>query len=157
MPQGGDWTGVYFSDWGRLELSRTGDTVVGTFQSDIKRGRLSGSVNGNVLRFTWTQQDDRIVGRTRTLDGSGQFQYTIDENGEHHLAGTWGYGADISGAGVWNAAKSRSRVRPRVNPNQMPGGEGEDGSGGEEGSGDSGDTGSGGDDGGEAPDALDDL
>lgn len=112
MPRGGDWTGTYFSDWGRLELARTGDTVVGTFRSDIKHGRLSGSVNGNVLRFAWTQLDERIGGRTRELEGSGQFRYTVDENGEHHLEGTWGYRGEISGAGVWNASKSRTRRRP---------------------------------------------
>lgn len=154
MPQGGDWTGTYFSDWGTLELGRTGDSIVGTFRSDIKHGRLSGSVNGNVLRFHWNQDDDRIVGRTRSLEGSGQFQYTVDENGEHHLTGTWGYGADISGGGLWNAQKSRSRRRPRVDPDAN--GTGEDGSdsGGEEPAGDTG-----GDSGGDepAPDALDDL
>jgi len=157
MPQGGDWTGTYFSDWGTLELQRTGDTVVGSFRSDIKHGRLSGSVNGNVLRFSWSQIDDRIVGRSRTIEGSGQFQYTVDDNGEHHLAGTWGYGADISGAGVWNASKSRTRRRPRVETEGSGSEEGDTGSesGGEEQTGETGGGDTGGE--GEAPDALDDL
>ena len=153
MPQGGDWTGDYFSDWGRLELQRTGDTVVGTYRSDIKHGRLSGSVNGNVLRFTWNQQDERIVGHARSLEGAGQFQYVVDENGEHHLNGTWGYNSDVSGAGVWNANKSRARRRPRVDPNVNGTGDTSGDSGGEEQTG--GD--SGGEDTQPAPDALDDL
>jgi len=126
LPQGGDWTGIYFSDWGRLELQRNGDTVVGTFTSDIKRGRLSGSVHGNILRFTWTQQDDRIIGRPRAMNGSGVFQYYVDDNGEHHLRGTWGYEASIDDGGEWNAAKSRTRLRPRPQPQPT----GEEGGGG---------------------------
>jgi hypothetical protein len=131
MPRGGDWTGTYFSDWGRLEMARTGDTVVGTFLSDIKHGRLSGSVNGDVMRFTWTQLDERIGGRASAVEGGGQFRYVVDANGEHHLEGTWGYAGEVSGGGVWNASKSRSRVRPRVGG--TPGSEQGEGSGTESG------------------------
>lgn len=116
MPRGGDWTGVYFSDWGRMELTRTGDSIVGTFRSDVKNGRLSGTANGNLLRFTWEQRDNTIEGRPRTVTGGGVFQYVLDANGEHHLNGTWGYEAAVEGGGTWNAMRGRGRPGMRRDP-----------------------------------------
>jgi hypothetical protein len=107
MPAGGDWTGVYYSDWGRLEMQRTGDTVVGEFRSDTKKGRISGTVNGRLLTFTFTQNDETIPGRARMFQGSGQFRYYIDQNGDHKLQGTWGYQASYDDGGPWNASRSR--------------------------------------------------
>ncbi len=157
MPAGGDWTGTYFSDWGRLEMVQNGDTIVGEYRSDIKHGRISGTVNGNVFRFTWNQRDDRIIGHSRALEGSGQFQYLVGDNGETTLNGTWGYGSNVAGGGVWNAQKSRSRARPRIGEdNSTPAGTnegGEEQTGNDTGS-DSGDSSS---DDSAGGDSLDDL
>jgi hypothetical protein len=113
LPHGADWTGVYFSDWGRMELTRTGDSVVGTFTSDTKRGHLSGTVNGDILHFTWSQEDNTIIGRPRTITGSGVFQYYIEDD-EHHLRGTWGYEGAVEGGGTWDAVRGRGRPASRT-------------------------------------------
>lgn len=107
MPAGGEWSGVYYSDWGRLEMQQTGDTVVGEFRSDTKKGRISGRVNGSLLTFQFTQNDDTIPGRSRTFQGSGQFKYFIDDNGDHKLRGTWGFASSYDDGGPWNASRSR--------------------------------------------------
>lgn len=107
MPAGGDWSGVYYSDWGRLEMQRTGDTVVGEFRSDTKTGRISGTANGNLLTFQFTQNDETIPARPRTFQGAGQFKYYIDDNGDHKLQGSWGFGAEVDDGGPWNATRSR--------------------------------------------------
>lgn len=107
MPAGGEWSGVYYSDWGRLEMQQTGDTVVGEFRSDTKKGRISGRVNGSLLTFQFTQNDDTIPGRSRTFQGSGQFKYYIDDNGDHKLQGTWGFASSYDDGGPWNASRSR--------------------------------------------------
>ncbi|MBI2895869.1 MAG: hypothetical protein HYY06_20090 [Deltaproteobacteria bacterium] len=152
LPRGGDWTGVYFSDWGRMELTRTGDSVVGSFRGDAKSGHLSGTVNGNILRFTWQQDDNTIGGRPRTVTGGGVFQYVLDANGEAHLNGTWGYEAAVEGGGVWNATRGRGRPGMRRDPeDENVVDDGSDQSGGEE------QVGQGSVEPAANPDALDDL
>ncbi len=107
MPAGGEWSGVYYSDWGRLEMQQTGDTVVGEFRAENKRGNLSGTVNGSLLTFTFRQNDETIPSRPRTFQGSGQFSYYIDELGDHKIRGSWGYGAAYDDGGPWNGSRSR--------------------------------------------------
>ncbi|MBX3272912.1 MAG: hypothetical protein KF729_21800 [Sandaracinaceae bacterium] len=112
MPQGGSFTGVWHSpQYGRMEMTQTGGQVVGTYEKDERRGRIQGTVHGNVMRFEWSESREMVVGRPVTTRGRGYFRYQIDAAGDHVIQGEWGVDDNSSGGGVWEAVRDR-RARP---------------------------------------------
>jgi hypothetical protein len=96
MPDGGNWAGIWFTNWGELAISTTGSSVVGEFcQEDRNRyGRIEGTASGNVMTFHWLTNDVSMGGTSRESDGSAIVQFTWVEAGENrtaHLEGSWGY------------------------------------------------------------------
>ncbi len=155
MPQGGTFTGVWFSpQYGEMQMMQTGNAVVGEYVKDERSGRIQGTAQGDLMRFEWTEERELVEGRPSVTRGRGYFRYSIDPSGKHNLLGEWGIDDDETGGGDWNAYKMQNR---RVTMNATSsGGEnngnddwndtGEDGSGG-------GDVGSGGGGGGGGDDS----
>jgi hypothetical protein len=108
MPEGGDWSGVYYSPfYGYLHLVKEGDSATGAWRTAAgeKWGEVSGKINGNVLRFEWTEHTIGMVGPTATRSGKGYFRYTVPKQAEaHEIVGEIGQGADEVGE-PWKAVK----------------------------------------------------
>ena len=115
MPDGADYTGVYFSpQYGEMHVIQNGAAVHGEYKKDEREGTFEGEVEGNVLRFGWTEMKAMVSNRPTQTRGHGYFQYMIDKStGDHVLKGRWGLGDEDSTGGEWNAYKSRSRTPER--------------------------------------------
>jgi len=81
-----DISGSYTSNWGRVTLRQIGNKVVGNYV--YQEGTLQGTLDGNMLRYTW-----------REHDSTGSGIWVVASNGE--LVGTWGIGQDDLSGGGW--------------------------------------------------------
>lgn len=112
MPEGGEWTGVYFSQlYGYLHLVQEGTTLSGKWQRPAKNkwGEVHGSVKGNVARFEWSEYTVGAIGPNSSKSGKGYFRYTRPEgdNVDDVLIGEIGRGEDEVGM-PWDAIKQRN-------------------------------------------------
>ncbi|HEY6878208.1 MAG TPA: hypothetical protein VI299_09315 [Polyangiales bacterium] len=108
MPQGGTFTGVWHSpQYGEMHMRQNGSAVLGRYTKDERNGRIQGSVQGDLMRFEWTEKRELIAGRAVTTKGHGYFRILHDEaEGTWKLLGEWGHDASERGGGPWNAIKS---------------------------------------------------
>jgi hypothetical protein len=115
MPSGGTFTGVWFSpQYGEMHMQQNGATVIGKYSKDERQGRLQGSVEGDVMRFEWTETRELIVGRPTKTKGHGYFRVLKDQAEDTwKLLGEWGTDEAETGGGQWNAVKSKTR-RPEL-------------------------------------------
>jgi len=81
-----DLTGRYDSKFGQVRLEQSGRRIVGTY--DYDGGRLEGTIDGNVIRFAWTERS-----------GAGRGVWVVASTSQ--LIGTWGTGDDDIGGGGW--------------------------------------------------------
>ena len=111
MPDGGTFTGVWFSpQYGEMHLIQNGATVVGRFQKEERTGRIQGGVEGDLMRFEWTEARELIVGRPTHTKGRGYFRVMKDDQEDNwKLVGEWGTDTYETGGGPWNAVKSKTR------------------------------------------------
>jgi hypothetical protein len=118
MPPGGSFTGVWFSpQYGEMHMVENGATVIGRYTKDERTGRIQGSVEGDLMRFEWTENRELIVGRPVKTKGHGYFRIINDTaEGTWKLIGEWGNDDAETGGGQWNAVKSKSR-KPDVDGN----------------------------------------
>ena len=80
LPAGESWDGVYFNPvYGYLHLVPNGDNMVGKWKrADSSHwGELSGTVEGNIFRFTWTEHRYGAIGPSGDVHGSGVFIYKV--------------------------------------------------------------------------------
>jgi hypothetical protein len=93
-----------------MHLVQNGNAVVGKFKKDERSGNIQGEVEGDLLRFEWTEFKAMVSNRPQESRGHGYFRYMIDaSNGDHVLKGRWGIDDEDDNGGEWNAYKSRSR------------------------------------------------
>lgn len=118
MPDGGEWTGVYFSPtYGHLHLVKEGASVNGKWRNAAgdKWGEMHGEATGNLFLFDWEETKIGMVGPSAKTTGRGYFQYTRPEgtlvNDEIH--GEWGLGSERTGV-TWSAVKQRN-MKPDPN------------------------------------------
>jgi len=102
MPTGAEWTGVYFEPlFGYLHMVQEGSTISAKWQRPQKDrwGELHGDVNGNVVKFTWTEYEVGRVGPNAQKSGKGYFQYRRPEgeNMDDRIDGELGRGQDELG------------------------------------------------------------
>jgi hypothetical protein len=90
-----DVSGSYTSNWGSVTLRQIGNKVVGTYV--FQDGRIDGTLDGNMLRYTWRERDSTGVGI-----------WVVATNGE--LIGTWGVGQDELSGGGWRLTPKKSAV-----------------------------------------------
>jgi len=125
MPEGNEWTGVYFHPvYGYLHMIEQDQKVIGKWQRTDKSawGQLSGTKNGNVLHFQWTEKKYGLVGPSASQTGRGYFVYAIGKDEIANLTGEYGLGQDEVGS-EWNCVKQQ-RMNPDLNSitGDVPGG-----------------------------------
>ncbi len=111
MPAGESWDGVYYNPvYGYLHLVPQGDTMVGRWRrTDSSHwGELSGTVEGNVFRFTWTEHRYGAIGPSGDTRGTGQFVFKKGD-GEKAIPELDGWYAleDSDKIGDWHCVKQQ--------------------------------------------------
>ena len=115
MPEGARWTGTYYTNWGTMELTQSGTSIVGTFGD--RNGVIEGTASGNLLTFHWSEDaKSSLTSTKKKVEGSGVMMFYVVETGEgkideHKIEGSWGYGSETSGAGKWSGYKSSKDVK----------------------------------------------
>jgi hypothetical protein len=111
MPEGGEWQGVYYSQlYGYLHLISDGGSANGAWRTTAgdSYGELNGKVEGDLMRFTWTERRIGAVGADANRKGNGYFRYTAPKAGEaHEIVGEWGLG-DSDAGNEWRAVKQKN-------------------------------------------------
>lgn len=126
MPAGGDWPGVYYSQiYGYLHLLSDGNSANGAWRTTAgdSFGELNGELEGNVLRYSWTERRIGAVGADANRKGNGYFVYSIPKEGEaHEIVGEWGLGDENAG-NEWRAVKQKNmQPDPKsVRPDEIEG------------------------------------
>lgn len=113
MPEDQEWAGVYFHPvYGYLHLNEEGANVVGRWKRADQSawGELSGTKQGNLLRYTWKEHKIGMVGASSTVHGKGYFVYKMDAEGRPVLEGEYGLNDEDSGSD-WRQMK-----QPRMQP-----------------------------------------
>lgn len=115
MPEGGEWTGVYFSElYGYLHIVQDGNAISGKWIRPHKDrwGEVHGQVTGDLMKFEWSEHTVGLVGPNATKSGRGYFKYKRPEgdNVDDQIAGEIGRNADEVGD-PWEAIKQRN-VKP---------------------------------------------
>lgn len=117
MVPGESFTGSYHSQQlGDVYLEQNGMDVTGVYSYDRAscraRGRLRGRTAGNLLRFTWTE-DQSLCGRFQPIAGRGYMLFWLERNDDGavngRLDGEWGMGEQELGNGHWSAFRDRVR------------------------------------------------
>ena len=95
-----EWDGKWLTTYGKMTLESDGNRVTGAyFYGDASHpvvGQIrNGNVEGQRLGFAW----DEIGGA-----GAGSGTFTLADDGQS-FAGTWGYGADSEGGGLWTGTR----------------------------------------------------
>jgi hypothetical protein len=114
LPEGGDWTGVFYSPvYGHLHMVKEGTSVSGKWRTAAgdKWGELHGEVTGDLLKFDWVEHKIGLVGPGATSEGRGYFKYVIPagENTNHEIHGEWGLGRSEVGTS-WEAIRQRNML-----------------------------------------------
>ncbi len=127
MPEGGSFTGVWFSpQYGEMHMEQSGATVIGKFAKEEKVGRIQGTADGDLMRFEWTQKREMIVGRPTQSRGHGYFRVSYDESEKAwKLEGRWGSDDSETNGGPWTAIRARNR-RPELGDESSGGGRSSD-------------------------------
>lgn len=115
MPEGGDWTGVWYSElYGYLHMVQEGNTIDARWMRPVKDrwGEIHGTATGDLVRFTWTEHVIGAVGPNSTKTGKGYFKYQRPEgdNIDDTFKGEIGRDQDEVGE-PWEAVKQRN-VKP---------------------------------------------
>lgn len=126
LPGGGEWNGVYYStQFGYLHLVSDNRSANGAWRTAAGDawGELSGSIEGDLLKYQWKERKIGAIGADATKSGHGFFRYTIPNPDEpHKIVGEWGL--DKSDAGnPWEAVK-QIRMEPKpetVKPDEIEG------------------------------------
>lgn len=126
LPEGGEWNGVYFStQFGYLHLVSDNKSANGAWRTAAGDawGELSGEIDGDLLRYQWTERKIGAIGADATKKGHGYFRYTIPNPEEpHKIVGEWGLGESDAG-NPWEAVK-QIRMEPKpesVKPDEVEG------------------------------------
>jgi hypothetical protein len=126
LPEGGEWNGVYFStQFGYLHLVSDNKSATGAWRTAAGDawGEMSGEINGDLLRYEWTERKIGAIGADATKKGHGYFRYKIPNPDEpHKIVGEWGLGESDAG-NPWEAVK-QIRMEPKpesVKPDEIEG------------------------------------
>jgi hypothetical protein len=126
LPEGGEWNGVYYSTrFGYLHLVSDNRSANGAWRTAAGDawGELSGTIEGDVLKYEWTERKIGAIGADATKKGHGYFRYTIPKADEpHKIVGEWGLGESNAGY-PWEGVK-QIRMEPKpesVKPDEIEG------------------------------------
>lgn len=93
LPSGVSFAGRWDSNFHEMRLQQAGRKVFGTVA--YKDGSISGTLDGDVLHFTWNQRENR-------QHGKGWLQITPDGS---RMEGRWGYDDSDEDGGRWWAER----------------------------------------------------
>lgn len=116
MPSDQTWEGVYYNPvYGNLHLTAQDSSIVGRWKrTDSSHwGELSGTVEGNLLRFKWTEHTYGTVGPAADLHGNGVFVYKMGQNDIPELDGQYAI-EDQDQAADWHCVKQIG-LKPNLN------------------------------------------
>lgn len=111
LPSGESWPGVYYNPvYGYLHMVEQDGSIVGRWKrTDSSHwGELSGSVDGNVLHFTWKEHKYGAVGPAADSKGTGQFVYKLGSNNIAELDGAYALD-DSTDVGDWHCVKQMNQ------------------------------------------------
>jgi hypothetical protein len=108
LAAGVTFDGRWDSNFHEMQLHQQGRKVWGTIA--YKDGSLSGEVDGDILRFTWSQKENRQHGR-------GYLK--MEPNGQR-MEGRWGYDDDDEDGGRWWAERYEGMSEPEPEPTTTP-------------------------------------
>lgn len=101
MPKGASFQGVWFSqEFEHMYLRQSGSEVRGLYAYRTG-GRLTGTVDGNLLKFDWVDPGSKQKAQ-KTMSGRGYLEL-VTENDKKKLVGEWGYDENYTGGGPWRA------------------------------------------------------
>lgn len=125
MPANGTFRGVWFNEaFGELHLAVDGSTVVGGWKNKKhgKVGKLTGTITGDVLRYSWQETKMGAIGPGAKSSGKGYFKFQPVSEGKPvgandscwvvttdggtqlpKILGEWGLGESEAGGGDWEA------------------------------------------------------
>lgn len=113
MPEGGEWTGVYYSPIdGYLHLTKDGSAVEACWRkaSGEEWGQFHGEASGDLVTFEWKVTVIGLVGPGSTKEGKGYLRYTVpSDNRPHEVKGETGLGDSNSGTS-WEAVKQENMI-----------------------------------------------
>jgi hypothetical protein len=87
-----DFAGAWDTDFNRMQLSQSGNTVTGTYK--YLDGRIEATQSGKTLRGRWIQNN-----------AQGGFVFTLSPDGRS-FSGTWGKNEAESGSGGWSGKRA---------------------------------------------------
>ncbi len=133
MPDGESWTGVYYHPvYGYMHIVEQDTNVIGKWKRTDQShwGQLSGTKQGNVLHFTWTEHIYCRSDPSSISKGRGVFVYKVGKEGIAETDGQFGLD-DSEVGGDWHMVKQQ-RQAPELNniPGNVPCGAGGGGVGG---------------------------
>lgn len=113
MPSDASWEGVYYDVlFGELHLEEDGNSIKGKWQRPLKGqwGKVEGTVDGNLMRFSWEEYVDGLTGPNSRKKGRGYFVYSrpAGDNVDDIIDGEIGRGENEVGI-EWHAIKQRQR------------------------------------------------
>lgn len=111
MPEGGNFSGVYFSpQYGEMNMVQNNGAVLGEYKQEMRTGKIQGEASGDLMKFEWVERKALVSNRAQESRGRGYFRYVVDPaNGDHILKGEWGLGDSMLGGGPWNAYKAKGK------------------------------------------------
>ena len=111
MPEGGNFSGVYFSpQYGEMNMVQNGSAVIGEYKQEMRTGKIQGEASGDLMKFEWIERKALVSNRAQETRGHGYFRYVVDPaNGDHILKGEWRLGDAQLGGGPWNAYKAKGK------------------------------------------------
>jgi hypothetical protein len=117
MPAGQAWEGVYYNPvYGYLHMIEQGGSIVGRWKrtDGSHWGELNGTVEGNVLRFTWKEHSIGTIGPSGESRGTGVFAYKLPKDSDiAELDGQYALD-DSDSVGQWHCVK-QNNVKPDLN------------------------------------------
>ena len=113
MPRGISYTGSWYSpQFEDMVLKQGRGQVKGTF-SYKNGGTLEGQLDGNILKFEWSQESDF----SKAVRGSSGMGYFVMSDDGKKLRGEWGYGDEMTGGGAWNGERVGENRGSTFDPN----------------------------------------
>jgi len=112
MPSGESWVGVFYNPvYGYLHIIEQDGNIVGRWKrtDGSHWGELSGTAEGNVLHFTWTEHKYGGVGPSADSKGSGVFVYKMGAGKTAELDGQFGLNDDEVGS-EWHNVKQVNMI-----------------------------------------------
>jgi hypothetical protein len=111
MPEGEEWTGVYFNQvYGMAHIIEHDGKIWGRYkwQNQSHWGEINGTVQNNVAHFDFTEYVVGPVAPNQEIKGHGYWVYAMNGDNLGTLTGEFGEGDADRGTGTWNCLKQKN-------------------------------------------------